>query len=77
MGGVQRLAAMSEALPLMYSDLADWFHLLSAPDEYSEEAAFISRPSARRWVRCPGRSSSWGRAAATTRCTQDGSTGWS
>lgn len=27
--------------PLMYGELADWFHLLSAPEEYAEEAADI------------------------------------
>jgi SAM-dependent methyltransferase len=25
----------------LYDDLADWFHLLTAPEEYAEEAAFI------------------------------------
>jgi hypothetical protein len=29
---------MSVALPLLYTDLASWFHLLSAPEEYVEEA---------------------------------------
>jgi hypothetical protein len=27
------------SLPLMYTDLAGWFHLLSAPEEYRDEAA--------------------------------------
>jgi SAM-dependent methyltransferase len=27
-------------LPRMYTEFADWFHLLSAPAEYAEEAAF-------------------------------------
>jgi len=27
--------------PLMYGSLASWFHLLTAPEEYAEEAAFI------------------------------------
>jgi SAM-dependent methyltransferase len=27
--------------PLLYTDLADWFHLLTAPAEYAEEAAFF------------------------------------
>jgi hypothetical protein len=27
------------ALPLMYGELADWFHLLTAPEDYAEEAA--------------------------------------
>jgi len=34
---------MADTLPLMYSDLADWFHLLSAPEDYAEEAAFYFR----------------------------------
>lgn len=31
---------MPEDLPRMYTDLADWFHLITAPDEYVEEAGF-------------------------------------
>lgn len=31
---------MVEQLPRLYTDLADWFHLLTAPEEYAEEAAF-------------------------------------
>jgi SAM-dependent methyltransferase len=27
----------------LYSDLADWFHLLTAPEDYKEEAEFYSR----------------------------------
>ena len=27
-------------LPRIYADLADWFHLLTAPEEYTEEAEF-------------------------------------
>ena len=27
-------------LPRIYTELADWFHLLTAPEEYAEEAAF-------------------------------------
>jgi len=34
---------MSTALPRLYTDLAPWFHLLTAPDEYAEEAAFYQR----------------------------------
>src|SRR5579885_2050652 len=34
---------MSDDLPRLYGDLADWFHLLSAPEEYAEEAAFYWR----------------------------------
>jgi trans-aconitate methyltransferase len=29
-----------EKSPLLYSDLADWFHLLTAPEDYREEADF-------------------------------------
>lgn len=31
------------ALPRMYTDLAPWWHLLSAPEEYEEEAALFAR----------------------------------
>src|SRR5688572_33237863 len=31
---------MSESLPRLYTDLAGWFHLLTAPEEYAEEADF-------------------------------------
>ena len=31
---------MADALPYMYTDLAGWFHLLTAPEEYAEEADF-------------------------------------
>jgi SAM-dependent methyltransferase len=34
---------MAEVLPLLYTQLADWFHLLTAPDEYAEEAEFYFR----------------------------------
>ena len=30
----------AESQPLMYGDLADWWHLLSPPEEYAEESAF-------------------------------------
>src|SRR3990172_4246630 len=29
--------------PRLYSDLAEWFHLLTAPADYAEEAAFYRR----------------------------------
>lgn len=35
--------AMPEPLPRMYTDLAAWFHLLTAPDEYAEEAEYYQR----------------------------------
>jgi SAM-dependent methyltransferase len=31
--------ALSDQLPRLYHELADWFHLLTAPEEYAEEAA--------------------------------------
>ncbi|MGE3271929.1 MAG: trans-aconitate 2-methyltransferase [Chloroflexota bacterium] len=31
---------MSDELPLLYTELAGWYHLLTAPDDYAEEAAF-------------------------------------
>lgn len=31
---------MANALPRLYTDLADWYHLLTAPEEYVEESAF-------------------------------------
>jgi SAM-dependent methyltransferase len=34
---------MSEAGPRMYGQLAEWFHLLTAPDEYAAEAAEVLR----------------------------------
>jgi SAM-dependent methyltransferase len=30
-------------LPKLYGELAGWFHLLTAPEDYAEEAAFYSR----------------------------------
>jgi len=33
----------NESLPRLYSDLAGWFHLLTAPEDYLEEAAFYRR----------------------------------
>ncbi|HEY7296158.1 MAG TPA: class I SAM-dependent methyltransferase [Dehalococcoidia bacterium] len=34
---------MSDSLPRLYGDLASWFHLLSPPEEYAEEAEFYWR----------------------------------
>ena len=34
---------MSEEQPRLYTEFADWFHLLSAPGEYVEESAFFLR----------------------------------
>ncbi len=31
------------AQPLMYSDLAPWFHLVTAPEDYEEEAEFYTK----------------------------------
>ncbi len=33
----------SSDLPRLYEELADWFHLLTAPADYAEEAAFYRR----------------------------------
>lgn len=33
----------ADATPLLYSELAPWFHLLSPPDEYRDEAATYSQ----------------------------------
>lgn len=33
----------SAALPRMYTDLAGWFHLITAPEDYAEEAATYAR----------------------------------
>jgi cyclopropane fatty-acyl-phospholipid synthase-like methyltransferase len=32
---------MDDSIPRMYQDLAEWWHLLSAPEDYEGEAAFI------------------------------------
>ncbi|MFN8556517.1 MAG: class I SAM-dependent methyltransferase [Dehalococcoidia bacterium] len=34
---------MSDMQPLLYTDLAGWFHLLTHPDDYAEEATFYLR----------------------------------
>src|SRR6476660_1486313 len=34
---------MPDELPRLYTDLAPWFHLLTAPAEYDEEAEFFRR----------------------------------
>jgi SAM-dependent methyltransferase len=33
----------TEKLPILYSELADWWPVLSAPEDYAEEAAFYER----------------------------------
>ncbi len=33
----------AEDLPLLYNDLAPWFHLLTAPEDYAEEAEFYRK----------------------------------
>ncbi len=37
------LGNRSQAQPLLYSQLAEWFHLLTRPEDYAEEAAIYSR----------------------------------
>lgn len=34
---------MDDEQPRLYTDLADWFHLLTAPADYADEAAFFLR----------------------------------
>lgn len=34
---------MTGSLPLLYTDLAPWFHLLTRPEEYAEEAGIFTR----------------------------------
>ena len=34
---------MTDDLPRLYTELASWFHLLTAPEDYAEEAAFYRR----------------------------------
>ena len=43
----------SDAQPLLYTELADWFHLLTQPDDYAEEAAEWSRFIAEALGRAP------------------------
>jgi ubiquinone/menaquinone biosynthesis C-methylase UbiE len=33
---------VSDARPRLYHELADWWHLLSAPEDYAEEAAYYT-----------------------------------
>jgi SAM-dependent methyltransferase len=33
----------SDAQPRLYTELADWYHLLTTPEEYAEESAFFLR----------------------------------
>src|SRR5438309_421492 len=42
----------SEPLPLLYTDLADWFYLVTAPEDYEEEAA-VYRDALRDAARIP------------------------
>src|SRR5262249_26133738 len=37
------IEGMVDQLPRIYTDLAEWFHLLTAPGEYAEEAEFYFR----------------------------------
>jgi hypothetical protein len=34
---------LPETLPLLYRELADWWPILSTPEEYAEEAAFYAQ----------------------------------
>lgn len=42
-------------LPRMYTEIADWWHLLSAPEDYAEEADFYRRTLAGACARPPRR----------------------
>ena len=33
---------MTDAIPRLYDELASWFHLLTAPEDYAEEAAWVA-----------------------------------
>ena len=52
----------------IYTDLAPWWPLISAPDEYAEEAAEAPATSRQRAGRC-ARCSSSAAVVATTPCT--------
>ena len=45
---------MSDDRPRMYHEFAGWFHLLTAPEEYAEEAAFYFAAAKRALGRTPG-----------------------
>ena len=50
---VEEILGALRPLPLMYTELAGWFHLITAPEDYAEEAAFYwetIRETARRPV---------------------------
>ena len=49
----------------MYHELADWFHLLTAPADYADEAAFILGLLRERVAARSRRCSSSARAGAT------------
>ncbi|MBT8216130.1 MAG: methyltransferase domain-containing protein [Acidimicrobiia bacterium] len=51
---VEEILGALRPLPLMYTELAGWFHLITAPEDYAEEAGFYwatIRETARRPVR--------------------------
>ena len=39
----QKESFSGEGLPLLYNELAPWFHLLTAPEDYAEEAEFYRK----------------------------------
>lgn len=45
---------MNDDRPRMYHEFAGWFHLLSAPEEYAEEAAFYFAAAKRALGHTPG-----------------------
>lgn len=50
---VSDASVKSAAPPKLYHDLADWFHLLTAPEEYAEEAEFYRKRLAEACERPP------------------------
>src|SRR5437763_17211229 len=49
------VSSEAESTPRLYSDLAGWFHLLTAPEDYAEEAASHSRVLTEACARPPRR----------------------
>lgn len=56
----------------MYTELADWFHLLTAPEEYTEEADFYLRMLKEAAGALPSTLLELGSGGATTRGTTSG-----
>ena len=50
---VEEIVRGLTSLPRAYTDLAGWFHLMTAPADYAEEAAFYLRELQKAATRCP------------------------